>query len=300
MKDILKKNQVIIAALAIMICVAGYLNFTQDKIENKGTTVSSKDAVTQTKNDTGISEKDATVIPDASDTSSTAKKTTVDADKVLQENETDISDESDSKTDKTAKVTDTNELSTENSSKESADSKEDVGEAVLANSSVSNEYFASAKLKREQTRAKSKEALMKVINNKNISEDQKQKAINEMIKLTGYTDKEVQAETLLEAKGFKDCVVTISENSVDVVVNCNELTEQQMAQIEDIVKRKTDISAEHIVISPAKVTETDSSKKTSSSSDTDSNSSKSTSSKSVTTNKSNTDTNNSKSDSKTE
>ncbi|BBF41910.1 stage III sporulation protein AH [Lachnospiraceae bacterium KM106-2] len=266
MKDILKKNQVIIAALAIMICVAGYLNFTQDKIENKDAAVSSKDAITNTKSDTGISDKDATVIPDASDNS---EETTVETDKVLKENETDITDESDSKTEKSANASDTNEVkkndnSTKNdTSTKTTDNKDSVGDAVLANSSVSNEFFASAKLKREQTRAKSKETLLQVINNKNISEDQKQKAIDEMIKITGYTDKETHAETMLEAKGFKDTVVTMSDDSVDVVVNCNNLTEQQMAQIEDIVKRQTEISAEKIVISPAKVTtdQTDNSSK---------------------------------------
>ena len=57
-------------------------------------------------------------------------------------------------------------------------------------------------------------------------------------------------ENLLVAKGFSEAVVTILSDSVDVVVNADDLTESQIAQIEDIVKRKTECSADKIVISP--------------------------------------------------
>ena len=57
------------------------------------------------------------------------------------------------------------------------------------------------------------------------------------------------AEILLEAKGFTDVVVSIAEDGVDVVVNAATLSDAQRAQIEDIVKRKTDTEAENIIIS---------------------------------------------------
>ena len=66
-----------------------------------------------------------------------------------------------------------------------------------------------------------------------------------MIELTDVAEKETAAEILLEAKGFEDVVVSITDDMVDVVVNTAELTEAQRAQIEDIVVRKT----EAIVIS---------------------------------------------------
>ena len=83
----------------------------------------------------------------------------------------------------------------------------------------------------------------------NISEEQKQEAIDGMIALTDIAEKETAAEILLEAKGFDDVVVSIADGMVDVVVNTSELTEAQRAQIEDIIVRKTGISAENIVIS---------------------------------------------------
>ena len=55
---------------------------------------------------------------------------------------------------------------------------------------------------------------------------------------------------LLEAKGFTDVVVSITDNAVDVVLNMGDVTDAKRAQVEDIVKRKTNISAENIIITP--------------------------------------------------
>ena len=123
------------------------------------------------------------------------------------------------------------------------------GEAVFT-SSTGVTSLAGAKLQKEQTRAKNKETLLDIINNANISEEQKQDAINGMIALTDMAEKETAAEILLEAKGFNDVVVSISGSGVDVVVNAPSLTDAQRAQIEDIVTRKTGISPENIIISP--------------------------------------------------
>ena len=91
--------------------------------------------------------------------------------------------------------------------------------------------------------------LFRSINNANISEAQKQEAVNNMISMTDVAEKETAAEILLEAKGFSDAVVSIDGESVDVVVNTDELTEAQRAQIEDIVIRKTGVSADAVIIS---------------------------------------------------
>ena len=60
---------------------------------------------------------------------------------------------------------------------------------------------------------------------------------------------------MLQAKGFQNAVVSINDGNADVVVDANGLTEQQIAQIEDIVRRKTGIEADKIVITPVKVTD---------------------------------------------
>ena len=122
------------------------------------------------------------------------------------------------------------------------------GEAIFT-STGGVEVLSEAKLLKEQTRAKNKETLLEIINSTGLTDAQKQEAVDSMVKMTEIAEKEAAAEILLEAKGFSDVVVSINADAVDVVVNATELTDAQRAQIEDIVKRKTEIAAENIVIS---------------------------------------------------
>ena len=125
---------------------------------------------------------------------------------------------------------------------------ENPGEAVLTGGTSVSEYIAGVQLNREQIRAKNKETLMQLINSDQVSEAEKQTAVQNMIQLTEISEKENAAETLLKAKGFVDPVVSITDGQVDVVVNAVSITDQERAQIEDIVKRKTEVGAEGIVI----------------------------------------------------
>ena len=124
------------------------------------------------------------------------------------------------------------------------------GEAVLTSTGSNSSFAAEAKLTREQVRAKNKETLLEVINNENISDAEKEEAVSSMNVMTDIAEREAAAELLLEAKGFSDSVVSITDGTVDVVINMTEISDAQRAQIEDIVKRKTEISGENIVITP--------------------------------------------------
>ena len=126
------------------------------------------------------------------------------------------------------------------------------GEAVLTSTGAGNVNFAAeAKLSREQVRSKNKESLMEIINNKELEEASKQAAIEQMVKMTDISEKEEAAEMLLEAKGFTNVVVSITDNSADVVLDMGaDASDEKRAQVEDIVKRKTGVSAENIIITP--------------------------------------------------
>ena len=119
------------------------------------------------------------------------------------------------------------------------------GEAVLTNGVV-----AEAKVTREQVRAKNKETLQAIIDNKNISDEQKKDAVAQMVHVTELAEKEAAVETLLASKGFADTVVSLTDDAADIVVGNAELTDANLAQIEDIVVRKTEIPAANIVITP--------------------------------------------------
>jgi stage III sporulation protein AH len=135
---------------------------------------------------------------------------------------------------------------------ESQTDSEDIlnpGETVLTSVSVTSaNYAAEVKLNREQVRSKNKESLQAIIDNESLSESQKQDALDEMVALTDISEKEANAEMLLEAKGFTNVVVSISDDTCDVVVDMGDVTDAKRAQVEDIVKRKTGISAENIII----------------------------------------------------
>ena len=124
------------------------------------------------------------------------------------------------------------------------------GEAVMTSSKLTD-FIIQARIDREQIRSKNKETLLKVINDETVSEKEKTSAVEAMVEITISSELENTIETLLEAKGFSNVIVTVSDNQVDVIIDEQEITDQKRAQIEETIKRKTDISADKIVITPA-------------------------------------------------
>ena len=235
-----------ITALAVMIAVAGYLNFAGTKIgEEDFISVDGSNSELSYE----ISDEDMYAISLREDTdgvitdySEYAAVTGTEADiPSLDTDDTTITDnylKSDMDTQIAANTDETGATVIE---------QETPGEAVFTSASgVST--LAGAKLLKEQTRAQNKEALMEIINNEDLTEDAKKEAVNSMITLTETAQKESDAQMLLEAKGFTQTVVSISGDSADVMVGAASLTEAQTAQIIDIVQRKTDIAAENIII----------------------------------------------------
>jgi len=249
LKKIFGKNQVIISALAIMIAVAGYLSITQDKtqktanITNDGESAEN-DAIFDI-SDEDTNNSDSYELTDTGDIIQKALATDAPSDNATAEPVSGPAENSSgqepSATAEPVKTSDASETS------------QNVGEAVLVSSTIGSEYFDSAKLQREQTRSKNKEILMELINSAVATDAQKEQAVTEVINLTSDSEKENAAEAMLEAKGFGECMVSIVDGSVDVIVNANNITDKEIAQIEDIVKRKTDAKASDIVITPVGV-----------------------------------------------
>ncbi|MBU3875749.1 SpoIIIAH-like family protein [Faecalicatena sp. AGMB00832] len=200
MKRLFKKNQIIITTLAVMIAIAGYLNYSGRLFgeSDKGTTEANAELANKELLD--ISEEDI-------------------------------------------------ETGTGDIASNDSDVDGTPGEAVLTNSGADT-TVAQAKVAREQVRAQNKETLQAIIDNTNISEDEKTDAVAQMVKMTELSEQEVAIETLMASKGFSDSVVSLTEDSADIVVDSAELTDANRAQIEDIVTRKSNISPENIVITP--------------------------------------------------
>jgi len=188
LKKSFKKNQIIITVLAIMIAVAGYINYSGN-------------------------------LRDIIDTSAGNNPTSAE----ISSNDVDPD----------------------------ANSLEEPGTAVLTSANTSS-IITAAKFNREQVRAKNKETLLEIVNNANIAADVKKNAVNQITLLADASEKEMAAELLLEAKGFTDSVVSIVDGTVDVVIGKAELSDTDRVQIEDIVKRKTNMTADKIVINICK------------------------------------------------
>ena len=73
-----------------------------------------------------------------------------------------------------------------------------------------------------------------------------------LLEIQQRIEKETAAEAMIESKGFSEVYVRIDDNTVDVVVNKSELTDSELAQIMDIVTRKTGMKESQIRISPLK------------------------------------------------
>ncbi len=233
MKNMIKKNQMMITALAIMIAVAGYLNFagtkvTDEEVMSVNGEITADDMGNLALNDTESDYEAFTDLSEEDIEQASGDIDSLDVDVTMSEN---------------------GGVDEELEEALAEEQMEDVpGEAVFTSSGTVSE-LSGAKLQKEQTRAQNKNTLLEIINNANISETQKQEAVNSMISMTDIAEKETAAEILLEAKGFEDAIVSIDGDSVDVVVNTEELSEAQRAQIEDIVMRKTGVSAESVIIS---------------------------------------------------
>lgn len=243
MKKLFRRNQIIITTLAIMIAAAGYLNYAGKKeLEASADNTVYQAGSMEISDEDLLAENQAAsydVMGEIEEAQPQAAGENLQAEAVGNP-QAEAADAGAGQGTQLAEI-------------ESWDEGEEAGmdnpgEAVLTSGLTVSDYIANVQLNREQIRAKNKETLNSIINNTAIEEAAKQEAIQNMIAMTAIAEKENAAETLLQAKGFADPVVSLTDGKVDVVINAAAITDQQRAQIEDIVKRKTEVPADGIVI----------------------------------------------------
>ena len=251
MKRMFRRNQIIITTLAIMIAAAGYLNYSGKK-EVMGTEVYEAGLMEISDEDI-LAENQALSLTENQLTAGTAEE----YQEIASLDDPEEGNAAAAGSGNAAAETQTagGELSGSGAAAEGQASvqqsevpTENPGEAVLTGGTSVTEYIAGVQLSREQVRARSRETLNEIINNESVDAASREAAVKSMMELTAIAEKENAAETLLMAKGFSDPVVSITDGKVDVVINAANITDPERAQIEDIVKRKTETSAENIVI----------------------------------------------------
>ncbi len=125
-----------------------------------------------------------------------------------------------------------------------------LGEAQLVNSNNTkeNDYFTQAKVNRTKAHDEAIKNLEDIISNKKLDKDTIALAQNKLVKISDYIKLETDMENIIKAQLSKDCLVTYSEDNVEVIMPKGTVKEETVIKIKDIVLSKTDLSSEKIVI----------------------------------------------------
>ena len=222
---ILKRNQIIITVIALMLVTAGYLNYTTN---HDGAIPTSTNTEEKT---------DVASIGDAKLVSSNGVEDGINEEALVSNGE-----EGTDKVQETAVVendsekTNTNTNNTNTSITTSTTSKE------------TKEYFSSSRLSRETMYSQMLESYRKILENETISETQKSIAQTEIKNINDIKNKIMICENLIKTKGIEDLVIFVNDKSISVVVRTDKLEQEQIAQIQNIIEREmqTEISNIHI------------------------------------------------------
>ena len=212
-----KKNQVIIYVIALMLVTAGYLNYTSnDNLKSAIQTSSSEEELAEMAN-----------IGDAQ---------LVSSNDIKKENKT---EENKIETDNGTAINTTNETKNENNTM-----------TTSANNTKDNsDYFTNSKLERDTMYSQMIETYEKILNSTTSTETQKQSATDEIKKINDTKNSIMICENLIKTKGFDNSVVFANGNSISVIIGANELSKEQVAQIQNIVTREMNAKTENIHIS---------------------------------------------------
>ena len=212
---LLKKNQVIIYVIAVMLMVAGYLNYTTRTADE---TVQASSQVNETDEYANIG--DARLVSSEAVEENTTNETNTTENQVAENtNTTNITNET------------TNNTTTQETSV------------------TSDDYFAKSKLERDTMYSQMVETYENILNSSNASETQKQSATEEITNINNTKNSIMICENLLKTKGFENAVIFVNDESVSVIIGIKELQQDQIAQIQNIISREMKADIENIHIS---------------------------------------------------
>lgn len=208
-----KKNQVVIYVIALMLVVAGYLNYTAtNDFDSAVQTSSSEEELVQMAN-----------IGDAQLVSSNV---------VSEENITQ------------------NNNNTNNAIVENNETGDNSTMSTSSNVSKDNkDYFSTSKLERDTMYSQMLETYENILNSSNSLETQKQSATEEIKKINETKNSIMICENLIKTKGFEEVVIFVNGDSISVIVEDEQLSSEEVAQIQNIISRELNAEVENIHIS---------------------------------------------------
>lgn len=229
----LKKNQVIIYVTALMLVVAGYMNFTANgDLKSAVQTASSEEELDKMAN-----------IGDAQLVSSN----------VVSENQENISNANSTKSENTNETSNSENKNLTNAENSNANNEgKNQNNIVETSTKVSNSdenYFSTSKLERDTMYSQMLETYENILNSSNSLETQKQSATEEIKKINDTKNSIMICENLIKTKGFEDSIIFVNGESISIVVKDNQLTAEKVAQIQNIISREMNAKVENIHIS---------------------------------------------------
>lgn len=229
MKQILKKNQIIISVIAIMLIAAGYMNYTSNEKQALETAV-----LTDSEKYAGIG--DATLV----------------SANVADNNDSVNNNEIQNITDEPTKNEDNKDeikLNEQNTETKENTVQNEINTSTTVTETSGDQYFAELRLERDKMYSQMLESYQKILSNSQISETQKEISENEIKKINDTRNAIMIAENLIKNKGFQDLIIFINGDSISIIVKAKELKEEQIAQIQNIISRELKGEIENIHIS---------------------------------------------------
>ena len=232
MKQILKKNQIIISVIAIMLIAAGYMNYTSNEKQALETAV-----LTDSEKYAGIG--DATLV----------SANVADNNDLVNNDETQNTDNENNDTSKNEDKKDEIKSNEQNTETTENAVQNEINTSTTVTENSGNQYFAELRLERDKMYSQMLESYQKILSNSQISETQKEISENEIKKINDTRNAIMIAENLIKNKGFQDLIIFINGDSISIIVKAKELKEEQIAQIQNILSRELKGEIENIHIS---------------------------------------------------
>ena len=228
---LLKKNQIVIYVIALMLMAVAYLNYTTNTAEQSVQASMQMEA------------------RDDSNTANIGDATLVSSNDVLSN--TDTVNQSSGNDTTSSNTESSNTINNENTTNTTSDNSNDNRETTQTNAQTStdDDYFTKSKLERDTMYSQMLESYENILNSTNSLETQKQSATDEIKKINDTKNSIMICENLIQTKGFENSIIFVNGDSISVILKSDELTQEEVAQVQNIISREMNCEIENIHIS---------------------------------------------------
>ena len=141
-----------------------------------------------------------------------------------------------------------NENNSKSENANSQDNQENKQETKETSATNKDDYFQESKLSRDTMYSQTLETYQGILNNSNVSEEQKAIVTQQITDLNKEKNAIMICENLMSTKGFNKCVIFVNVDSISVIVGTEELKADEIAQIQNIISREMSAKVENIHI----------------------------------------------------